>query len=258
MEKITNEHINLILDYINILKKGLIDNRKLVKKILSDAIKNKTGDELFFPIWNYLYELPIIYTSSLFFHHLEIIQKIDFLKDSKKPNLDLLNLGINDDFIDQIELKESPENLQMYAVFMHVLDKNIMSIKQYGLHIHELLEKGKKGDDESFFRAIRIDRTIIQSLSISERIMLAEINNDKKFITGLRNALKGKQKWKWKIYDDTRIIAKVLMEAEQMPVGIEELYKIFCKDFSLYSTKGNDPARNLHQFIYRFRKESST
>ena len=106
MEKITNEHISLILDYINTLKEGLVDNRKLVKKILSDAIKNRTDDELFFPIWNYLYELPIKYTSALFLHHLEIIQKINFIKDSENPNLDLLNLGKNDKFIDQIELKE--------------------------------------------------------------------------------------------------------------------------------------------------------
>lgn len=256
IETITNEHLTLLIDMVEQLK---ADHKK-DKKYIDDLIVNynPTDDDFVSRGWYYLYELPPIVTFVLFSQHVGILDIFTSLKTSEAPNLDLLKLP-TDDIVDNIDYKKTDLNKTLIAMFTHVFICNITCVERYNNHMSELLEKGSNGDDTSFFNAIRIDKTVMLTPSFSLRLEKASIKNDKKFFTGLRNALKKQGFKKWTSYDKTRLVIKLFQEADQLDTkSIEEFYQIFCLDHSLYPNTGNDPAKSLHQFIYRIKKSFST
>lgn len=194
----------------------------------------------------------------MYFQHLGILDIFTSLNTSETPNLDLLKLP-TDDIVDSIDYENTPLNKALLAMFIHVFMCNIRCIELYNNHMSELLNKGNNGDDASFFNAIRIDKTVMLTPSFSLRLEKASIKNDKNFFVGMRNALKKQSSKKWTSYDKTRLVIKLFQEADQLDTkSIDELYKIFCVDHSLYPETGRDPAKSLHQFIYRIKKSFST
>lgn len=256
-ESLSNEHLALLLGFLQQLKS---DYREHKTSIIQTIIDYKNiGDTPSLSGWYYLYELPVIFILSIYFRHIGLDKYLSAITDSKTPNLDLLELGNDDSLIDKLEYEDSTENRVVLSIFLYALMKNVTSIERYGLHMSELLEKGRNGDDRSFFNAVRIDNTVIHTPSFTERFELAQLSNDKKFHAGFRKALKGPALKKWNLYNDTRVVIKLFQEADQLDTkSINELYQIFCEDFALYPKTGTDPARSLHQFILRFRKTTST
>ena len=57
----------------------------------------------------------------------------------------------------------------LLAMFLHVFMNNVTCVKRNNHHMYELLKKGRNGDDSSFFNAIRIDHTVMQTPSFIYR-----------------------------------------------------------------------------------------
>lgn len=256
-ETITNEHLTIFIDIIEQLK---IDYRENKKEIDSLILNYNPEDDDFISIgWCYLYELPPIATFLLYSQHIGMNEVLSSFKSPETINLDLLKLSEDKALIDNLDYKDTPLNRMLNGMFLHVFMSNITCVKRNNLHMYELLEKGRNGDDTSFFNAIRIDHTVMQTPSFIHRLEKASIKNDKKFFKGLRNSLKNPGLKRWGFYDNTRLVAKLFQEADQLDSkSINELYEIFCEKFSLYPKSGKDPAKNLHQFILRFRNSTST
>lgn len=256
MEEISDELLTIFIHMIE----GLKEDYKKDKKKINDLIinYNPTDDDFLSRGWYYLYELPPIVTFALYFQHLGILDILTSLKTSKTPNLDLLKLP-TDDIVDTIDYENTPLNKALLAMFIHVFMCHVACVERNNLHMSELLEKGNNGDDASFFNAIRIDRTVMLTPSFALRLEKAAIKNDKDFFSGLRKSLKKQNATKWTSYDKTRLVIKLFQEADQLDTkSIEELYQTFCVDHSLYPDTGTDPAKSLHQFVYRIKKSFST
>ena len=255
-ETLTDEHLTLFVDMVDQLKADYKVDKKNIDNLIVNY--NPSDDDFVSRGWYYLYELPPIVTFVLYFQHLGILDIFTSLKTSDTPNLDLLKLP-TDDIVDNIDYEDTPLNKALLAMFIHVFMCNIACIERNNLHMSELIDKGSNGDDASFFNAIRVDKTVMQIPSFIVRLEKASIKNDKKFFTGLRNALKNSGFKKWNYYNKTRLVAKLFQEAGQLDSkSIDELYQVFCEDFSLYPKTGKDPAKSLHQFILRFKKSLST
>ena len=256
-EKIIDEHLILFIEIIDQLKTDYRENKKDIDNLILNY--NPKDDDFISLGWCYLYELPPIATFLLYCRHIGMNDALTSINTSETPNLDLLKLNDDDSLIDSLDFKDTPINRTILAMFIHVFMSNITCVKRNNHHMYELIVKGRNGDDTSFFNAIRIDHTVMQTPSFIHRFEKASIKNDKKFFKGLRNSLKNLGFKRWNFYDNTRLVAKLFQEADQLDSkSIDELYEIFCDKFSLYPTTGKDPAKGLHQFILRFRKSVST
>lgn len=72
-----------------------------------------------------------------------------------------------------------------------VLQRNILSIMLYHQSLGGLVEAVRNGDDSAFFKAVRIDKTVLLAPTCADRLSRAELINDKVFLGHLRSAMKG-------------------------------------------------------------------
>lgn len=72
-----------------------------------------------------------------------------------------------------------------------VLQRNILSIMLYHQSLGGLVEAVRNGDDSAFFKAVRVDRTVLLAPTCADRLSRAELVNDKAFFGHLRSAMKG-------------------------------------------------------------------
>jgi len=257
-DQIITETLSLLQAKANELKQELKSISGDIKSALSIASEDddKLGLLLLRPL---LYELPITHSLALYFYHMGLLDRLAKLKNVNNPNLEVLKLADDDSLIDGLEIKMTGENLFLLQVFIYTLQKNITSIEIYGVYISELLEKGRNGNDDSLFKAIQIDRTVLSTPTFINRIAIAEIKNDKRFFSMLKKSIKNPSRRRWVAYDSSRMIAKALTEAQLLDeLSTKELYQIFCEDLKIYPKTGEEPERNLRQFIYRYQKETST
>jgi len=92
----------------------------------------------------------------------------------------------------------------------------------------------ESGNLESFFNAVRIDRTVINCPTFADRIARAELVNDKHFFLRLRNALKGPSQKHWKAYCDLRYSLFVLRELGFDSMSDAQLEKLLIHTLKVY------------------------
>ncbi len=66
---------------------------------------------------------------------------------------------------------------------------NTISLVVFGRNIYELIKEGKNGNQDSFFKALQIDRTIIESTWAIKMIRKAQLSGDEKFFKRMAKAI---------------------------------------------------------------------
>lgn len=83
-----------------------------------------------------------------------------------------------------------------------------------------------------FFKAVRLDRSIITCPTFALRMARAELENDKSFFLHLRSALKGPSKKHWEAYNDLRYALYILRE-----LGFDQLSDAQLEDLLVHKLK---------------------
>lgn len=137
------------------------------------------------------------------------------------------------------------------------LRRNVLSIMLFHRTLNAMVDEVRKGDDDSLFNAVRIDRSIITCPTFALRISKAEIKNDKKFFIRLRSSLKGPSKKHWEAYKDLRYAFFVLRESGFNQMSDAQLEELLVHQLKLYpDTPG--ARKNLRKQFTESKKFSTT
>ncbi len=137
-----------------------------------------------------------------------------------------------------------------------VLQRNVLSIMLFHQSLGALVEEVRRGNDEAFFKAVSVDRSILTCPTFAKRLSEAELLNDKSFFIHLRKALKGPSQKNWAAIGDLRYAIVLLMEAGFDKFTDDELISFFVNT-GLYP---NHPSaqKNIRKHIYAARKFATT
>lgn len=128
----------------------------------------------------------------------------------------------------------------------------------YGHYTNDLVAMAKQGDDEAFFKAVRVDQTVLTCPSFAARLARARIYGDKHFMLRLHRATKTKPHEALLMHQDLRFMLQIFHEAKALPdLTLSDSDLLFIKELKLYSDKGVDPARSLMRFIQRWKADKS-
>ncbi len=129
----------------------------------------------------------------------------------------------------------------------------------YGHYTNELVAMAKIGDDDAFFKAVRVDPTVLTCPSFAARLARARVFGEKHFMQRLHRATKTKPHEALLIHQDLRFMLQLFHEAKALPdLTLTEADLLFIRELKLYSDKGADPARSLMRFIQRWKADKST
>lgn len=141
-----------------------------------------------------------------------------------------------------------------------ILQRNILSIMLHHRPLSALVDEVRRGGDnadDSFFKAVRVDRSILSCPTFSDRLAHAELIQDKSFFLHLRSALKGPLKKHWETVKDLRYAIAVLREFGFDSLSDAQLEDLFVKKLKLYPPTPS-ARKNLRRHLYEGRKLSTT
>ncbi|OAI12117.1 hypothetical protein A1507_19205 [Methylomonas koyamae] len=159
-------------------------------------------------------------------------------------------------------LDDDEEQRKTILATLMPITKSLESIRLYGLSINDLVARIQRRDqssDAAIFKVLRIDRSAVSCPCIADRIALAEIEDDQAFFKKLKNALSGPPLKPRDEYGVVRYVLYLLNEDGILDqLSPKDRYQLFCERLAIYPDDGEDAAKSLDQFIWRWKKEFST
>jgi hypothetical protein len=188
------------------------------------------------PPWSGYYELEFSNLIGLFILAAGLSERVHACAKENDPQQAFLDyLDSNPDFpIPEDDLTDEMKGQFMACLF--AITNNIMSLRIHSLTLNELVARAREDDDESIFKAVLIDRSVVGTPTVLKRIALAQIMNDESFMNQLTKAItRTKPRRPLKEYDDLRYMFEVIDES----IGIEnlthdKLYDLLVVDLELY------------------------
>lgn len=252
--RLTLDQFRQIVQELPELRSQIRELPQVVRTVPKEKIE-KILDEDFY--WADVYELPFVEQIALLFIALGKVKKLVEISNEPDPQQALLNWSIGDD-LENWNGGEGGFFDKKHVIGLTVaLQRNVLSICLYHRSLASLVEEVKTGNDESFFLAVRVDRSILACPAFADRLAKAELLNDKAFFLRLRSALKGPSKKHWEAYHDLRYAIAILREMGFDQLSDAQLEDLFVHKLRLYP---NVPGarKNLRKQMYEARKISTT
>ena len=259
------EYGKLTLDQFKCLVKKLPEVRGQMKELpgllrsTSAAKLEEILDEDFH--WSEIYEISLVEQLALMAVVLGDAQRIVQIGQAADPQQAVLEWM--DEDIDEDNWTGGFEGLfgkKYLFMFVTALQRNILSIMIYHQSLAAFVEdvrSGSKTADESFFKAVRVDRSILTCPTFADRLARAELTDDKGFFLHLRSALKGLSNKHWESYRDLRYSMAILRE-----LGFDQLSDAQLEDLLVHKLKlyPNAPGarKNLRKQFTEAKKISTT
>jgi len=276
-----SDHQPLKTEYLHFLKNGVEfiqreenDQLNEASKIPLDRLQQLCDDDF---SWSYLYELPVSCTEILLFAALGLFPAIKkAIDEGVNINQAIIDLVAQvqqapDQFVENVfQLDAEPQTLEelktirlgfnslfsltdIFALQNAMLSQ-VAAMRKYGKSMSQLVADVHKGVEESFFLALHVDPTVLSCTPFTRRMSLAQLKGDREFFRLTGNALKIKWKKPKVDHEALRVILNACDEVGWLEnLSQNEADKIFIKELQVYSDDGEDPARSLQKFIYRFK-----
>lgn len=208
---------------------------KDLPEIIRSAPREKIAevlDEGFY--WANVYELPLAHLIALLFYALGRVKVLNDAVASENPQAALIAWSENDELEDWDGGEGGQFQKKHIVGLLVALQRNVLSIMLYHKSLAELVEEVREGSDEAFFRAVRVDRSIMACPTFADRIAKAELESDREFFLHLRSALKGPSRKHWEAYKDLRYSLYVLRELGFDQMSDSELEDLLVHKLKLY------------------------
>jgi len=135
----------------------------------------------------------------------------------------------------------------------------LLGLFYYGEYTNDLVLKAKKGDLDAYFKAIRIDQTILTIPAFSSQLVRARMFGDKRFMLRLHSALKSKPHEALLMHQDLRFMLQIFYEANALQeLTLTNSDMLLINELKLYPNKGDDPSRSLMRYIQRWKAEKNS
>lgn len=174
--------------------------------------------------------------------------------DPQEALLDVLR-NMDEPINDRPLLEGVEESIAMALIYS--IGQTVMSMATYGRSISGLLHDAReRGDMNSLFKAIRMDRAVIGCPTAMQFIARAQLRNNKAFFTKLRSALAGPSKKQWEGLHPMRYAFILLNEMGIHDLSDAQLETLMVDTLKAYP-KSPSARKNLRAQYRNFRKLST-
>lgn len=202
--------------------------------------------------WGTIYERPFVEHIALAFVGFGRADWVATAAAAADPQQHVLD-AMDDEDDAPGELPPGVEDRHLIGLAFSI-QNNFLSILLYQRSVSTLVrDVREKGDLDSLFKAVRVDRAVMSCPTIAHEIARAELRGDQGFFTKLRNALKGPSRKHWAWQMDLRYAFAVLRECGLDDLSDDELEQLMVHDLKVYP---DIPAarKNLRAQYQRSRK----
>lgn len=201
--------------------------------------------------WSWVYEFPFVFHTAVAVYAFNLIDWLTEVAASEDPAQrvldDLPNGPPSDDFHHDVDDQEG-----IGLVISMV--RTVQSVLLHGRSLSALLSDVRERDDlDSLFKAIKIDRTIVTSPTVADRIAKAEFQNDKVFFRRLSNAFKGPSQKEWAGLSGMKFSMHVLMDSGLKDLSDDELEELMVHVLEVYKDVPG-ARKNIRMHYQNFRK----
>lgn len=238
MEKPKKEYGNLSFDQFKQLVDRLPDIRNQMKELPDhlnslpkEKIKEVLDQELY---WAAFYELSFQELLALLICALGCHQELHKAAQTDDPMQAAFSMFKNAEFENWKGGLGGLSKMGDVVALFAALQRNILSIMLFHRTLDALVDEAREGNDDSFFNAVRIDRSIITCPTFALRVAKAEITNDKKFFIRLRSSFKKPSKKHWEAYKDLRYAFYILRESGFNQMSDAQLEELLVNQLKLY------------------------
>ena len=145
-------------------------------------------------------------------------------------------------------------NFSHIFTLLYAVTKSKECLMIYDHHMHDLIAKIRQGSDKALFKAVRIDRSVVASPTVADRITMAEIEEDRSFLKELGKAIAAGPPKQSADYPDLRFMLATLEEEAVLDrLSQADEYQLFVRELRVYPDNDDAP-RSLHRFISRWKK----
>jgi hypothetical protein len=249
--KLSLDQFKRLLSFLPEILDQQTEIQKAFRSASSAKLEEVIGEGLY---WAHIYELSLVEHLALVAQALGIGEFIVAAAASSDPQ-EVVIADLERDESDQVTANAESTMYTKSDVVSLVLSVQytIKSITVYGRSLSVLIAEVKGGNDDSLFKAIRVDRTAIANPTIAGRIARAELMGEKRFFDRLRSALKGLSKKHWAGREKLRYTMAALRELGPDQLSDDELERLLVKELKVYP---NQPTarKNLRKQYYESKK----
>ena len=157
--------------------------------------------------------------------------------------------------------EQTQAEISLYFIFYTMLTQihYYFSLITYGKNICDLIEEAKAGDDDSFCKAVRIDRTVLFGVPyFQKRLIRAQLGKDPVFLRKLSNAIKAKplgSKYSYKML----LFVFAILDDENLlyELSIEQLMSI-CEELGVYGYVFEvEDSESLRKLLSKYKRRTS-
>lgn len=245
--KLTTEQFQTLVNDLPEIRAQMNELPDLVRNIPNVGLRELLDGDF---VWSEVYELPFASFMALFVASLGQCKAIHDITTSTDPQQALIEWG-KTDLPDWDGGEGGAFTMSNVVGLLTALQRNVLCIMLYHRTLCDLVksvrDKGDEADDD-FFKAIKIDRSVMTCDTFARRISKAELLNDRKFFTHLHRSLKSIPKKDWESYRDLRYGFALLRDCGFNKLSDAQLEDLFVHKLKLYP---NHPSarKNLRKQI---------
>ena len=136
---------------------------------------------------------------------------------------------------------------------------SLRAIELYAVSLNRLVADGRRGDDEAFLKAVKVDPTCTSAPSFSKRLSIASMRGERKFIRRIHKAAMDGPNKNLQVFRQLRYSAVVLQESGAFRAGNREhIYQVLAEEMGLYEQTKGDPYKSLFRNLDLWRKFATT
>lgn len=255
--KLTSEQFQALIKELPEIKGQMKELPDLVRSASKVRIKEILAGDF---VWSEAYEFPFETVIALLIAALGQSQAIIDIANSPDPQQALIEWGKSDSTEDWNGGDGGKFTMSNLVGLLVANQRNILSIMLYHRTICDLVKSVREnGDnaDENFFKAVKIDRSVLTCKTFAKRLAKAELTNDKDFFCHLHKSLKGIPRKHWETYNDLRYGFAILRSCGFNKLSDAQLEDLFVNKLGLYP-KHHSARKNLRKQIYESNKIATT
>jgi hypothetical protein len=255
--KLTTEQFQTLVNDLPEVRGQMKELPELVRNTPKERLKEILDGDF---EWSAVYELPYENVIALLIMSLGQSKAIHAIVNSADPQQALIEWGKTDP-VENWNGGDGGNFTKSHMIgLLAANQRNILSIMLYHRTICDLVKSVREnGDqaDEDFFKAVKVDRSVITCPTFSKRIAKAELIQDKDFFRHLNKSLKGIPSKQWEAYNDLRYGFALLRDCGFSKLSDAQLEDLFVNKLGLYP-KHHSARKNLRKQIALSNKIATT